>query len=187
MSLILALALLTNSGDVLDDSTRRLEPIMPGVSRHLTMRDETSGWFSAERYAGRVVVPSAVYDAAQNDAERDAATILTVAYARTRPEPLLSPAGNFLLEVAAATLSSAAESELEEGTLPPGRGELPSRMSPPPIKRALTLATRHGIGICPMAALVDRLAAPQPNGQLTAIALDARRVRRDLGAAAYGC
>lgn len=187
MSIVLALALLTNSGDALDGSARRLEQIMPGVSRHLIMRDETSGWFSAERYAGRVVVPAAVYDAAQSDAERDAATILTVAYARTPAEPLLSPAGNFLLEMAAATLSSVAESELEQGTLPPGFGELPTRGSPPPMKRALTLATRHGIGVCPMVALVDRLAAPQPNGQLTAIALDARRVRRDLGAAAYGC
>lgn len=187
MSLILALALLTTSGAPLDDSMRRLERVMPGVGKHLIVRDDANGWFLAERYAGRLVVPAAIYAAARTDAERDAATILTVAYARARPEPLLSPTGNFLLEIAAATLSSVAESEIEQGTLPRADSDIPTRTPPPARQRAIVLATRHGIGICPMVALVDRLSAAGPDGQLTAIALDARRVRRDLGIAAHGC
>lgn len=187
MSLILALALAASAGDAITDSARRLESIMPGVEKHLIVQENSQGWFSAERYAGRLVVPAAVYDAARTDAERDAATILTVAYARMRPEPLLSTTGNFLLEMVAATMSSAIETEIEQGTLPPTGGDIPRRASPQPRKRAIILATRHGIGVCPMVALVDRLAAPRPDGQLTAIALEARHVRRDLGMAAHGC
>jgi hypothetical protein len=195
MSLVLALALLTSGADALEASARRVDRVLPGVGAHVIAREEARGWLSEAPFAGRLVMPAAVFHAAQDDAERDALLILTVAYAPAPARPAMSPLAAFLANVVSGTVDQKVlERRLATPTdnppvpeRPLAVGSVPVRLGPPPGERSIALATRLGIGVCPMARVLNRLGAAGSDGRLTAIALDARRVRRDLGLAAYGC
>lgn len=195
MSLIFALALLTSGADALAESARRVDKVLPSVGAHVMAREEARGWLSEAPFGGRLVVPQTVLNAAADDAERDALLILTVAYAPPPARPAQSSLGAFLADVVSATVDQKVlERRLATPTdnppipeRPLAVGSVPVRLGPAPAERSIALATRLGIGVCPMARVLTRLSAASADGQLTAIALDARRVRRDLGAAAYGC
>lgn len=197
MSLVTALllSLATNTtADPLAASAARVEHVLPGVSQHLVAREEASGWFSAAPWGGRLVVPDAVLASATTDAERDALLLVTIAWARPAVRPAYSPLGQFLAEVIAmqveqSVLNRSLATPNDTPAVSPPRGVAREnvRYGPAPAQRALTLATRHGIGVCPMVSALIRLSAPAADGQLSAIALDARRARRELGLAAHGC
>lgn len=196
MTLIAGLLMLAAATDPLAASAARIEPLVPGASEHLVARDSGGAWFSAAPWAGRLVVPHAVLAAAQTDAERDALVLATLAWARPQPgTPALSPLGRFVADLIAAPIEQQVLTRrLETPTDIPPIPERPLaiareniRSGPDPAARAIALATRHGIGVCPMVAALTRLGAPQPDGEVTAIALDARRARRELGSAGYGC
>jgi hypothetical protein len=195
MSLVLALALLTSGTDTLAASARRVDKVLPGVGAHVIAREEARAWLSERPFADRLVLPQAVLDAARDDAERDALLILTVAYATLPPRPALSPLASFLAGVVSGTVD---QKVLERRSATPtdnppiperplAIGSVPVRLGPAPGERSIALATRLGIGVCPMARVLTRLGAAGADGRFSPFALDARRVRRDLGIAAHGC
>lgn len=196
MSLAAALLLLASTpADPLAASTARLEQVLPGVSRHVTTREEAKAWLAADPWGGQLVVPEAVLASATSDAERDALVLVTIAWAKPpAAKPLFSPLGQFLADMVAVTVQDAiltrnnmTPNDIPAVHRPLGIAREPVRLGPPPARRAITLATRLGIGVCPMAAALDRLAAPGPDGRYSQIAFDARRARRELGIAAHGC
>lgn len=196
MSLIAALLMMSAApADPFAASATRVEQVLPGVSQHVTVREEAKGWLGAEPWGGKLVLPEAVLASATSDAERDALLLVTVAWARPPAAKLpYGPLGQFLAEMVAATVQDAIltrnamlASDVPAVHRPLGIARETVRIGPAPAQRAITLAQRLGIGVCPVAAALTRLSAPGTDGRLSAVALDARRARRELGLAAHGC
>lgn len=193
MSLLVALSML--AADPLAASAARVEHVLPGVTQNLVAREDAAEWFSAAPWGGKLVVPDAVLARATTDAERDALLLVTVAWARPSVgKQVYSPLGRFLAEVIAMSVEQTVltrhlqtPNDLPAVHRPLGVARETLRYGPAPAARAVALATRLGIGVCPMATVLGRLAAPGPDGRLSAAALDARRARRELGLAAHGC